>query len=267
MIGGIPAIGDSCWRREMDVSPYRGIGQFGAPYRRMYENDVHSPGSVDRSLLEDMVRVCAETADHLYSGFTPTGLQYERASRPQLEGLVAEITSACRTEEERVEAIARFCCHLAEKEESTNLEQMVFGGKEEDIVARGSDWCTDVARVACVMCQIGGTPARLVFLADIDAAYSGHAIIEAHRGGRWGAVDPLRDVVYRQEGGRPASTWDLICERRLNKAAAIANYFVWEHERYDYATSSLSDYYRSILRMASEGWPGGLRWLHGEDKG
>ena len=27
----------------------------------------------------------------------------------------------------------------------------------------------------------------------------------------------------------------------------------------------MNDYYRSILSMADRGWPGGLRWLHGED--
>lgn len=48
-------------------------------------------------------------------------------------------------------------------------------------------------------------------------------------------------------------------------AAGIANYFLWEHERYDYTVSGVNDYYLSILSMSDEGWPGGLRWLHGED--
>lgn len=47
--------------------------------------------------------------------------------------------------------------------------------------------------------------------------------------------------------------------------AAIVNYFVWEADRYDYAVSGVNDYYASILAMARKGWPGGLRWLHGED--
>ncbi|MHC4713439.1 MAG: hypothetical protein ACYTAN_09250 [Planctomycetota bacterium] len=49
------------------------------------------------------------------------------------------------------------------------------------------------------------------------------------------------------------------------RAAAIVNYFVQGSARYDYTTSGLNDYYRSILEMADAGWPGGLRWLHGED--
>ena len=37
------------------------------------------------------------------------------------------------------------------------------------------------------------------------------------------------------------------------------------NEIYDYAVSPINDYYRSILEMSGRGWPGGLRWLHGED--
>jgi hypothetical protein len=39
-----------------------------------------------------------------------------------------------------------------------------------------------------------------------------------------------------------------------------------EWERYDYPVSSMNDYYRSILERSLQGWPGGLRWLHEEDK-
>ena len=50
------------------------------------------------------------------------------------------------------------------------------------------------------------------------------------------------------------------------KGVAISNYFVSDREDYDYAVSSLNGYCRSILELSSKGWPGGLRWLHGEDE-
>ena len=43
------------------------------------------------------------------------------------------------------------------------------------------------------------------------------------------------------------------------------NYFVWEADQYDFTVSALNAYTRSILEQSARGWPGGLRWLHGED--
>ena len=108
-------------------------------------------------------------------------------------------------------------------------------------------------------------------------------IIEVYRAKIWGVVDPLTNVVYRHPGGKPASTWDLMNNPRLAechwknqstlhttvnrfRGAAISNYFVWRWREYDYTVSKINDYYRSILKLAEQGWPGGLRWLHGEDR-
>jgi hypothetical protein len=48
------------------------------------------------------------------------------------------------------------------------------------------------------------------------------------------------------------------------RAAAVAEYAIADRDCYDYTESGVNDYYRSILAMAARGWPGGLRWLHGE---
>ena len=50
------------------------------------------------------------------------------------------------------------------------------------------------------------------------------------------------------------------------RGAAIVNYFVWEADQYDFTVSALNAYTRSILEQSVRGWPGGLRWLHGEDE-
>lgn len=89
-------------------------------------------------------------------------------------------------------------------------------------------------------------------------------------------------VIYRHLEGHPASTWELMNQPPLIethwkatpsfyarvgqfRSAAISNYFVWEWEYYDCTVSSVNDYYRSVLERSMQGWPGGLRWLHGED--
>ena len=97
-----------------------------------------------------------------------------------------------------------------------------------------------------------------------------------------GAIDSLTGIVYRHPDRRPASVWELMHNPELVirhskagsiayarpgqfRAAAISNYSVCDWRGYDYTASRLNDYYRSVLKMAEQGWPGGLRWLHGED--
>ncbi|MBI1927233.1 hypothetical protein HYR99_23700 [Candidatus Poribacteria bacterium] len=266
----------------INLAHYQGIGQFGRAYRVMLENDTHAPGSVDRALVERMIRLCPETAAYLYGEYTPTQVKYQKGSRPELEGYVEEAVANPSLGEERVVGIARFCSDLG-KAVGDDLDAMRVGGTEEEIIRRGSDWCTDVARVGCVLCQVAGLPARLVMLANTEQAYSGHVIIEAYRSGVWGAVDVTNNAVYRFPTGKPASMWELMnhplmipshwqgapapgAEVEQFRRAAMVNYFVWEWENYDYTVSSVNAYCRPILEMSIRGWPGGLRWLYDEDK-
>jgi transglutaminase-like putative cysteine protease len=266
----------------IDISRYRGAAQFGREYQFMLANDAHAPGSADRVLVDGMVRLCPETADYLYAEFTPTDLRYEVGSRPQMGYCLRQAGADRGHEEERVERICGFCAQLGQRG-TDDLDRIRFGGTEEQIVQRGSDFCGELARVACVLAQIAGLPARMVMLADTQKAYWGHAIIEAFRAGAWGAADSTTNVVYRHRDGRPATTWELMNDPDLIeshqrgdqtpytepgtfRAAAIANYFAWEWRSYDYIVSAINDYYRSILQMSARGWPGGIRWLHGEDE-
>ena len=265
-----------------DVGRFRGIGQFGLAYKVMLENDSHAPGSVDRVLFEEMVRLCSETADYLYTDYTPLKILYRKGRRSELELYLRTITAESSSDEEIIERIALFTSRLQENVED-DLDKMQIGGIEEEIIERGSDWCTDLARVGCVLCQVAGFPSRLVILADTEKAYGGHVIIEVYRAGFWGAVDTTTDVVYRRPGDKPASTWELMNDPQLIerhwrdestlytkagrfRAAALTNYFVWRRKDYDYTVSGVNDYYRSILEMANKGWPGGQRWLHDEDR-
>jgi transglutaminase-like putative cysteine protease len=264
-----------------DRATFVGTGAFGRAYRIMLENDAHAPGSVDRKLAEVMIRLCPQTARYLYTTFSPLHVLYRPGSRPILEDLLGKIRPARKKPESFLAALADFTRHLGDRAEQ-DLPKVRIGGTEEEIIARGSDWCTDVARVACVLCQVAGFPCRMVMLFDLEHAYSGHVIIEARRRGVWGAVDASTGVVYRNADGRPASVRHLMNRRELIEAhranpdafysragqfqaAGIANYFCWEADRYDFAVSGVNEYYHSILEMSNRGWPGGLRWLHGED--
>lgn len=266
----------------MELAAYTGITQFGRAWQRVLEHDPHAPGSVDRVLMSRMARLCPETAGCLYGAGPPPELRDVSGLAGELVRYAQRAARGCETPDQRVAGVARFTAALADGVDEQDLDGVRVGGTEEEIIARGSDWCVDVARVACALCQVVGVPSRLVYLCNTRQAYSGHAIIEAHREGAWGAVDSSTNVVYRRPDGSPATTWELMGDPALVEAhrglgaaythpdqfgaAAVATYCIWDRPHYDYTVSGLNDYYRSILAMSSRGWPGGLRWLHGGDR-
>ncbi len=265
----------------LDLASLTGPKAFGKAYQYMLENDTHAPGSVDRELAASMIRLCEDTASYLYDAYTDLRIGYVKGSRPALEETLSAIEPSVLDPEHLIPAIAYFTRGLAEKR-PRGLDAMRFGGTEEQVIERGSEWCTDVARVGCALYQLAGFPCRIVNLFNLNAAYSGHVIVEVYCSETWGAVDTNSAVVYRKDNGVPATTWELMNDDVLvNRhkspeawctapeqftSAGIANYYVRDTKQYDYSVSRLNDYYRAILTMGGQDWPGGLCWLHGEDR-
>lgn len=260
---------------------YFGPRWFGKAYARMTRGDSHAPGSIDRQLEKESIGLDSASAADLYSRYSPTSVAYTAGTRPVLDAIVRGVTLPRKNVETIIHSISGFVSTLPEYA-PRDIDSVVFGGTEEEIIARGSDFCIDVNRVACALFQVAHLPSRLIYLIDTHRAYSGHVITEVYRRRRWGAVDGLTNVVYLTPHGEPATTWDLMTHpswiRRHYRArstpftrrgqfrtAAIVNYRLGRRQDYDYRTSPANRYYRSILALSDRGWPGGLRWLHGED--
>lgn len=246
----------------------------------MFENDAHADNSIDRILMENMVKLCSETIDYLYNECTPIKSPYQSGSKVELEVYVEKISLDSTSDEDHIKAITQFTSKLQERA-INDLDLIKIGGTEEEIIERGSDWCADVARVGCALFQVAGFPARIVYLVDTERAYSGHVIVEVYRANYWGAVDTLTNVIYCHPDGTPASSWELMNNSKLIekhssgettpytnidqfRQVAISNYSILDWKKYDYTASKINEYYRSILEMSGQGWPGGLRWIHGE---
>ncbi len=261
------------------VLSFEGTRHFGPAYHAMFQNDPHAPDSIDRWLLDRMVLLCSETAPYLYSVYTPTNILCARGVRPALEAVMAAAMAPAPGDV--VGGVLRLCRSVIDKADPA-LDTMRFGGTEEQIICRGSSWSWDLARVAVASCQIRNMPARMVVLADPAKPYHAHAIAEVYRDGAWGAVDPTAAIVYEHSNGKPASVWSLVQDERLVetharcnptpfafrgqfRCAAIVNYHVFQSQADELPTTRLNAYYRTILEMNDRGWPGGLRWLHGED--
>ncbi|HUU42554.1 MAG TPA: hypothetical protein VMX57_02180 [Planctomycetota bacterium] len=120
---------------------------------------------------------------------SPTVVGYERGGRPGLEDVLARVTTPSTADEERIAAISRFCTSLG-ADVPDDLDAMRLGGTEEEILRRGSDWCTDVARVGCILCQVADVPSRHVSSCSptpqaptADTSSSKHSV--RTRGARW----------------------------------------------------------------------------------
>ena len=257
-------------------------------YQRMLRHDVHALKSVDRVLMREMIRLTESSADYLYCNYTPTEALYEPGTRPEMELVVQHALSASGQDSsaaglDTLRQIVTFLSQIALSADDIHPRELVFGGTEESIVTRRTDWCTDLARAGCVMLHIDGVAARLVCLFDTVRAYSSHQIIEANIDGSWACAGPVRGCVFQHSDGRPASARDLVNDQSIaidtiaDAAAAeaynglfsnvfLVNYSPELFTDYDFTESKADAYNLSILDESLAGWPAGLRWLHGEDE-
>ena len=265
----------------------KGIGIFGKQYEFGYKNETHAPGSVVRILLGEMIKLDENSADYLYNSYTDLSARYKTGSRPFLESIVNELKG--KADAETVDNIIEYCRNIVISCD-TDTDDFIYGGKEEDIIERTSYWCTDIARVACVLFQIAGFPSRIIVTVNTNFAYCGHIVTEVYYDGKWCVTDPNAGVVFRYEDGVPASAWEVhnnyeVANRiyRITdpncmegngiffppgeqfESVGIVNYYVDDMEKYSYETSGTNEFYREILRNSDEQWTGGLKWIHGEE--
>lgn len=265
----------------------KGIGSFGKRYEIMYKNDVQADSSVVRALFEQMIKLDDSSAEYLYNSYTDLLKRYKLGSRIFFENIVDRMKG--RTDSETIDNIISYCRNIVINC-NTDTEDMIFGGTEEEIVERGTYWCTDIARVACVMFQVAGFPARMITTANTNFPYCGHEVTEVFYNGKWGVTDPTSGVVIKHQDGTPASAWEIHNDYTIaNKifyqqspesenesyflyapgeqyeSVGISNYYIDDMKNYNYTTSKVNDYCREILKHSDEQWAGGIRWIHGEN--
>ena len=265
----------------------KGIGIFGKQYEFGYKNETHTPGSVVRILFDEMIKLDTNSVECLYNSYTDLSARYKPGSRVFLEGIANDLRG--ESDAETVDNIIKYCRKIVESCD-TNTNDFIYGGIEEDVIERTSYWCTDIARVACILFQIAGFPARIIITANTNFPYCGHIVAEVYYDGKWCVTDPNAGVAFRHENGIPASAWEVhndseIANRiyRINdpdcmegnsiffppgeqfESVGVVNYYVDDMEKYNYETSGTNEFYREILKNSDEQWASGLRWVHGEE--
>ncbi|HJB61662.1 MAG TPA: transglutaminase domain-containing protein, partial [Candidatus Ruminococcus gallistercoris] len=138
-----------------------------------------------------------------------------------------------------------------------------WGGTEEMLIAKGTDWCGEVARVFCALTQAMRIPSRIVYtFSDTD----GHVLNECFVNNQWVLVDSTNNIVYWAKD-RYYSAWDVIgslaafgqlfgknkayyCAPEFFKYVAVSEYMLADAEKYSYRIAFCNDYYRKALKDA-----------------
>lgn len=267
-------------RTAFDVSRYTGIDAQcpqAAQAAVLLENstisrNVYRPGTVDHVFFDQGVVLCEETAEYLYSEFTPLEQPYVKGTRVFLEKAVAVATAGCSSDREKAIALMDWCRDIpvaygrsAGPFGEGSLEPF-HGGAEEEVIRKGSTMCNEQSRVLAIMAQIAALPSRYVghmTLIDYDNPNSGtgHGVNEIYVEGSWAYFD-IRGRYFLKDDGSFASAWDLlkdpdlinrqgpdVLSHRFNRMShdtfgkfyqpssvtVVVNYLVADHAKYDYS--------------------------------
>ncbi|MGI6338465.1 MAG: hypothetical protein ACOXZV_03700 [Bacteroidales bacterium] len=197
--------------------------------------EINYGNNVDFQLRKEQVILCPETVDYLYSKFTPIHTKYKKGTRPQLEKIVLNITSQCRTDREKVLAITRFCRDLYKKNPDVysadyQFTDYVYGGTEEQLIDKPEILCETLGRLMVALCEICSIPGRIV-MHDIG----GHICSEIYVDNHWAYIDPRSGIYFLKKDGSFASVRDLLQDPSIiymqdqNVKSDISDLWTWEY--------------------------------------
>lgn len=183
------------------VKPFMGVN--GAPegHHPKRGHFVHDTAGIDRYQVNQFVWYRPETAEYLYSEYTPLAVGYKKGTFPSYEALAAKYTEGCKTDTEKavallVKALPASCRHPT---------MPPLGGgvvptrnfTDEAILKSGSGWCWEQARVFIRLCQVSGIQARMVHLFGQN-----HTVAEFYADGKWALGDVSNHFVAKGDDGK-----------------------------------------------------------------
>ena len=172
---------------------------------------VNYNGGVDFQLRSEGVLLRKENASILYSPEAVPQLRYLPGSRPELEKIVRKLTANCCNQQEKALNIMRFCRDLYQKKPyPVDWPNYIFGGTEEELIAKGEILCEALARLQVALCEIAGIPGRIVMHIG-----GGHVTSEVYVDGAWGYIDPRMGIYFLKADGKLASVQELIDSPQL----------------------------------------------------
>jgi hypothetical protein len=148
-----------------------------------------------------------ETAQYLYSVYTPTTLHYKPGTFPLIESKVAHLRGKPPTIALAVEVLTTILPAIVKHPTVPPCGPHVLPNRALDddaLVASGVAWCNEQSRVFVRLCQCLGIPARMIFLFFGDGK-TGHVSSEFYAENRWVHADPSWFCVFPGPNGIPMS--------------------------------------------------------------
>jgi hypothetical protein len=182
------------WAKETvpdSIQPFRGRNGLPKPYvDRTGPCGVDVRG-IDRYHANQFIVYRPETAQYLYTGYTPLRVNYRRGLLPSFEALSSEVTAGCRTEAEKIVALlTKGAAHVKHPDMPPCGDDVApdRNADDETLLKSGLGWCNEQARVFVRLCQVNNIPARLIQLFYSDEK-TGHCVAELFTDGRWCMAD------------------------------------------------------------------------------
>ena len=254
--------------------PRTGCRGFSRSYDHLLSRRIYRCGTVDAVVQDCAVEVCDATLRRFMRppDAGDRNVTELRRRRPFLAHY-AEFAVVVYPADCKIMSLALFCRDIEAQFPSpehsalggfyASPDDFMWGGVEEFVIAKGSDWCAELARVFCALCEMIGVPARLVFA--LDGSDDGHVLAECYKGGEWMLVDPLVAKLYEHPDIGPvgaarmcmltdeqrrfltASAEHYYVHERFFRHLSVAEYSIADAARYDYGLSRCNEYYRQRL--------------------
>ena len=213
-------------RTRAQLTPYMGWDRLFGVAKPLNKHSANEPP------MSRPVVLCAETAEYLYSKYTPTTVRYRRGSRPVLEGLLSECVLRGRPRPSRDEDLMRavwnwtfyhVCRRYLVTWDLWHARQFRYHGPEEDTASlRNRSDCYCSSRLSAAILEVAGIPTRLIFMQSIEDG-GGHTVFEAWLDGRWCFVDQnCHNLAYDRQG-RLASYWQIMNDPYCRNEGVVAD--------------------------------------------
>ena len=239
----------------------------------MLKNRIFAEGSVDAVLQDEAILIDTSNVEELYKPPIIEKYNFEKLGdeRPLLKHFSEQILRKSKDKLDFLYNLAQFTSSMANIfpiKHQPNYKFYPFpddyfwGGTEEMLITKGTDWCGEVARVFCALAQMAKIPTRIVYTSSDN---DGHVINESYLNDRWILVDSTNGIIYKSENAfinasdflLNKSTAESILKLYTDyyysnieffKYIGISEYVLSDSSRYDYKISFCNEYYRDALK-------------------
>lgn len=162
---------------------------------------------LDRYQANHAINWNPQTAEYLYTQYTPLTVNYIPGTLPTYERVSAKYTVGCTTDTDKAlalltKAMPAVCKHptMPPRGDPTRADRNL---DDEALLKSGNAWCNEQARIFIRLCQVNGIQARMVHLIGQH-----HTIAEFNADGRWALADASSFFVAPGKDGKLLSMAD-----------------------------------------------------------